>query len=71
MKNNQKRIDKIDRNNFSFLQQDRAINVLSLSVLLFSFILLFTACKASQTKTTSPNFNADTSMIATVKARIA
>ena len=68
MKNNQKRIDK---NNFGFLEQDKAIAVLSFSVLLSSFVLLFTACDASQTKTTSPNSNADTSMIATVKARIA
>ncbi len=52
MKNNQKCIDK---NNFGFLEQDKAIAVLSFSVLLCSFVLLFTACDASQSKITSPN----------------
>ncbi len=68
MKNNQNRINK---NNFGFHEQDKAIAVLSFSVLLSSFVLLFTACDASQTKTTSSNSHADTSMITKVKARIA
>ncbi len=58
MKNNQKRIDKnnFDKNYFSFLEQDKAIAVLSFSVLLCSFVLLFSACDASQSKIISPSF---------------
>lgn len=61
MNNNQKRIIN---NFFDCLKQDKAISILSFSVLLSSFILLFTACEAPQTTTTPTNPDADT----TVKA---
>lgn len=56
MKNNQKRTDE---NNYGFLKDGRAIAVLSYLGLLFSFVLLFTACEASQTTTTTPTPNAN------------
>ena len=59
MKNNQKRTDE---NNYDFLKHDKAIAVLSSLVLLFSFVLLFTACEASQTTTTTPTPNANTTV---------
>ena len=59
MKNNQNHTDK---NNYGFLKDDKAIALLCYLGLLFSFVLLFTACDASQTTTTSPTPKANTTV---------
>lgn len=59
MKNNQNRNDE---NNYGFLKDDKAIALLSYLGLLFSFVLLFTACDASQTTTTPTSPNANTTV---------